>query len=215
MCRTHIGTLDPATQAYKLHKPQISLLIDSDSQFSHLDPEKWLTCTLLTASESQGVRRLLVYSSANADPAVLHIWLFAPDLVISSSAAPSPEPLRVAKIMYRDGTAEELEAVGKLGGSEGELELSTDDWKDLRTKLDDSASLLPESAKMMGEWRVGLLKRFTAGDLVVQKWELDGDEVDEWQESGATARFERRDEPMKGITVYERDDQEWQDTDYT
>ncbi|KAK5738342.1 hypothetical protein LTR17_006061 [Elasticomyces elasticus] len=167
-CKTCIGVFDSSTQGNKLRKSALSLSTSSSLQIMRLPLEKWLSSALLTAAESQGVRRLVVYAaSAESGPAqhVMRLWIFAADLTVSSSAADSPEATRVVKVLHRDGASADVAKSGSMGSSEGELELSQAEWHELRGLLDKSAGLLPEKARSFQQWSVALLKRFVQEDI--------------------------------------------------
>ncbi|TKA71632.1 hypothetical protein B0A55_07567 [Friedmanniomyces simplex] len=167
-CHTCIGVLDPGTEGYKLRKPNLSVSVGPSSLSLDYSHEKWLSSALLTAAESQGVRRLAVYASddgAGNAVSITHVWLFAPDLRIASSAAETPEAMRVLKVLYRDDVATDYENLGKMSGVEGELEVSKEEWREMRSLLDQSVKLLPEKARRFQQWNVGLLKRFTGDDV--------------------------------------------------
>ena len=97
----------------------------------------------------------------------MQLWLFATDLTVSSSTSDKLEPLHVVKMMYRDA-AEDSDVSGRLNAvalSEGEVELPRDELRELKDKLEKSAALLPQKARVFQDWRVGLLRRFTESDV--------------------------------------------------
>ena len=113
--------------------------------------------------ENQGVRKLTVHDTATS----LKLWIFTPDLTVSTSARASVEPIRVAKILWKD-CVESADIDDRLNGttlSEGELMLWQDDLVLLREKLKQGGDLLPEGARRFQDWNVGLLERFTREDL--------------------------------------------------
>ncbi|KAK3116725.1 hypothetical protein LTR53_002634 [Teratosphaeriaceae sp. CCFEE 6253] len=171
-CQTLVGILDPSAEGYKLRKTKLSISITQCLPAVCYPYEKWLSSILLTAAESQGVRRLVVFSAAggvgkNEVEQVMHVWLFAPDLAVSSSAAESAQPMRVVKVLYHSGVPAEVEKPGGFGDVEDELELSSTEWTELESLLGKSAKLLPEAARRFQHWDVGLLMRFTRHDLNV------------------------------------------------
>ncbi|KAK5712477.1 hypothetical protein LTR15_012057 [Elasticomyces elasticus] len=167
-CKTCIGVFDSSTQGNKLRKSALIISTSSSSHTLRLPLEKWLSSALLTAAESQGVRWLVVYAAiAESEPAqhVMRLWVFAPDLTVSSSAADSPEGTRVVKVLYRNGVPGDVARSESMGGSEGELELSQAEWHELRSLLERSAGLLPEKARAFQQWSVALLRRFVHEDI--------------------------------------------------
>ncbi|TKA36593.1 hypothetical protein B0A54_11836 [Friedmanniomyces endolithicus] len=167
-CHTAIGVLDPSTEGFKLRKPCLSIAVSQKTSSRGYSHEKWLSSALLTAAESQGVMRLALHASdwSSGHPiSMMHTWLFAPDLVISSSAADTKAAIRVVKVLYREGVSADIETLGKMGSAEGELEFSKEEWCEMRSLLDRSAELLPGKARRFQQWNVGLLRRFVEDDV--------------------------------------------------
>ncbi|KAK0256388.1 hypothetical protein LTR91_020430 [Friedmanniomyces endolithicus] len=163
-----IGVLDPSTEGFKLRKPCLSIAVSQKTSSRGYSHEKWLSSALLTAAESQGVMRLALHASdwSSGHPiSMMHTWLFAPDLVISSSAADTKAAIRVVKVLYREGVSADIETLGKMGSAEGELEFSKEEWCEMRSLLDRSAELLPGKARRFQQWNVGLLRRFVEDDV--------------------------------------------------
>jgi hypothetical protein len=135
--------------------------------------EKWLTAHVLSNVEAQGIRKFIVSStdntaSAPAEPqSALNIWVFAPDLTISSSALGNGKPTRVAKIMWKDCEAQPSapEKLNTHNLFEGDIQLPLDEVQQLRSLLEASSSLLPASTRKFQAWTIGLLRRFTQAEL--------------------------------------------------
>lgn len=122
---------------------------------------------LLNATESQGVRKFVAHEPDLSSDESMKLWVFSPDLSISSSVKSSTEYTKVAKVLWQhcSSPADEPE---KLNGSvltEGELKLTRGELDLLRTRLQQSSDILPENARTFQEWHVGLLERFTLGDM--------------------------------------------------
>ncbi|KAK1075853.1 hypothetical protein LTR12_001384 [Friedmanniomyces endolithicus] len=167
-CHKAIGGLDHSTEGFKLRKPCLSVARSDKSRPRGYSHEKWLSSALLTAAESQGAMRLALHASdgSSSDPIyIMHTWLFAPDLMTTSSAADTTEPIRVVKVLYREGVPADIETLDKMGSAEGELEVSEEEWCEMRSLLDRSAELLPEKARRFRQWNVGLLRRFVEDDV--------------------------------------------------
>ncbi|KAI7345813.1 hypothetical protein KC354_g14529 [Hortaea werneckii] len=187
-CTTNLGNVDTNTQAHRLGKPSLSISdTPASAPISHAK-ELWLSCHLLTSADAQGVRKFKVYrhtataaaaSSSSEEEeeeeekeekeaqcpslTALQIWLFATDLMISSSASQTPEPLPVLKIFYKQINVPAEESTGRLDAqalSEGELELPRHEWELLNDLLERSAGLLPARARGFQDWKVGVLRRF-------------------------------------------------------
>jgi hypothetical protein len=162
-CDAILGTLDVATSSYKLFKLALSTSSNNDHRQS-FDTSKWLSCHLLTSMDNQGLRKFVVTSDQASNPPLL-VWLFTPDLNIASSATPQDTPLRVTKILWMLAPVQPQDArLDKQSMSEGEIEMPQFEFDALKRSLEQSAVLLPESARRFQEWNVALLERFTASN---------------------------------------------------
>jgi len=171
-CHSPLGNLDPSTEGYRLRKLSLALSPTKTLPIESFTPEKWLTCQILSATETQGVRTFLVHSPNpsrhSASIPALKIWLFSPDLCVSSSASSRVEFVRMAKILWRDEDAEprDVEMLSGSAAAEGEIRLDGGELEVLRDCLEQSGGLVPEEGRTFMEcWRVGLLERFTVEDL--------------------------------------------------
>jgi len=96
--------MEDSTGGFRLRKLNLSVHPKIEEPPTSYDKQKWLVCLLLCAMDTKGVRKF----SVRHHDKTIKLWLFTPDLTISSSASKSPEPVRVAKILWRDvSTAEE------------------------------------------------------------------------------------------------------------
>jgi hypothetical protein len=162
-CDATLGTLDAATSSYKLFKLALSLSSTSN-HIQSFNTAKWLSCHLLTSMDNQGLRKFVVSSNSASQPPLL-IWLFTPDLNIASSAASHDTPLRVTKILWKPASAQRQDTrLDKQSMSEGEIEMQDFEFEALKRSLEQSAGLLPESARRFQDWDVALLERFAVGD---------------------------------------------------
>lgn len=173
-CKARLGNLDTNTGAYRLRKPRLAVSASPAVPAKSFGKEQWLACHLLTAAESQSVRKLQVYchpvSDAESHRRTMQVWLFATDLVASSSVTETLEPLHVVKIMHKE-PCKPMEITPKLNAmtlSEGDLELPEEDFDVLFASLVESIKLLPPKAKKFQDWNVGLLRRFTDADFARQ-----------------------------------------------
>ncbi|WPH00110.1 Hypothetical protein R9X50_00293300 [Acrodontium crateriforme] len=162
-CHTCIGFIDPTAEGYRLRKPHLALSFDPCGALSSFVLEKWLACRLLNSLESQGVRKLSIRSQKEQENLKgLKIWIFAPKLKVSSSAAETLEPVAVAKIMWKEEDV--LTKPEKLNAqtlAEGDVEVSSQELRELRECLTKSALLLPVDGRTFQEWQVGVLQTFT------------------------------------------------------
>lgn len=166
-CEATIGILDVATSSYKLSKLALSLSSNND-RGQTFRVTKWLSCHLLNSMDNQGLRKFVVMPIPALQPALL-IWLFAPDLNIASSAAAHDEPLRVTKILWKSAPAQRQDTLlDKQSMTEGEIEIPDFEFEALKSSLEQSAILLPESAQRFQEWNVALLERFVASDRILR-----------------------------------------------
>lgn len=164
-CHSNIGTVHYTDEAYKLRKSQLALSPDADSAYVSFESAKWLACHLLSSMETQGVRKFRIQCGQHM--AGLKVWIFTPDITISSSAADVSDPIRAVKILWTDSqeTMKESGALTRQALSEGEMELASDEFEDLRQALVKSAYILPENARKFQAWHVAMLPRFTASDV--------------------------------------------------
>jgi len=163
-CHTPVGFHGPATEnSYRIRKSQLSISQSSDTPSISFPLEQWLAGYILQAAEFEGVQRFTV-SGLATPPRSLKLWVFNPDITISSSEVRDGEPRRVLKLLWQDckfdlSTTSEL---SRAGLSESEVELP--EFNQLHALLRSSATLLPGPARKFGDWNVALLKRFSRGD---------------------------------------------------
>ncbi|CAK4028225.1 Hypothetical predicted protein [Lecanosticta acicola] len=164
-CSTPIGRIHSSSEGYKIRKLHLSVSTARDCAMASFDIQRWLACHLLSSMESQGVRKFTI-QKINGGELVLKLWIFTPDISISSSAAKDAEPIRCTKILWKDDIAAPSEsgALNRQALAEGELELPSDEMQLLRELLAQSAALLPQSAKTFQSWNVALLQRFTRAE---------------------------------------------------
>lgn len=163
-CYSVVGHMDWTNQGFRLHKPSLSLSISLASPLHAYSAGKWLTCQLMHAVGSQGARKFSLWSRTSAH--ALDIWLFSPSITVSSSAAISPGPSRVAKILWKEGELPtNLARLDAKRLTEGEIELREMDLGEVRRCLVSSAALLPETAREFQDWHVALLERFEQEDV--------------------------------------------------
>ena len=134
-------------------------------------PELFITAQLQTLIESQGVKKFLVYPdtpSSSSTPAELLLWVFNPSLLISSSSQTllPTKPKRVMKIFYQRPVPV-LSRSGADDLSTDELFLPPHILAILLVRLDKSQEMLPESARKLGAWQVGVLERWSPHYLEV------------------------------------------------
>ena len=163
-CGVSIGAVDPSTQGYSLRKLHLQLSTGPNDSPKLAKQGQWLACLLLCAMETQGVRKFVV---SRPDGKTLKLWVFTPDLIVSSSAMERKGPARYMKVLWQEsdvvvGNSERLNAAAL---AEGELKLQDDEPAMLEESLKLGSLLLPESARRFQDWNVGLLERFRIEDV--------------------------------------------------
>ena len=127
---------------------------------------KWLACQILAGVESQGVRKFTIQTPAPHAVENFKIWALTPDLTVSSSAAPSSDPIRTMKVLWHTSDVD--------GGNEGEmrtflteseLKLRESEAEQLMLALQTNSRWIPEGARELQGWNVGLLERFNCEDF--------------------------------------------------
>jgi ubiquitin-protein ligase E3 D len=163
-CERTLGIVESTTGGYKLRKSNLSVSPDHEKCALSFEKEHWLACLLLCAMDNKGVRKFNV--SSGDERTALKLWIFTPDLTVSSSVKESMEPVRVIKIMWKEIESDnehDPERLTTAALAEDELHLFDEEVDTLRAILDNSAELLPHGARtFQDEWKVGLLERFTS-----------------------------------------------------
>jgi hypothetical protein len=162
-CNTTVGILDNTTRSYKIAKMALAVSSKTGSQQS-FDIVKWLSCHLLSSMDNEGLRKFVLSSASKLqDP--ISIWIFAPDLIISSSASRQDTPCRVVKIMWKPAPVQPQNSMlDTQSMTEGEIEVPAFEFAALKRSLEDSAILLPEGSRHFLGWNVALLERFSDED---------------------------------------------------
>lgn len=162
-CNTTVGVLDNTTQSYKMAKLALAVTSNTGNQQS-FDSTKWLSCHLLSSMDNEGLRKFIVSSTSKLQDTI-SIWVFAPDLIISSSASQQDAPCRVVKIMWKPAPAQpQSSRLDTQSMTEGEIEMPSFEFDALKRSLEDSATLLPEGSRQFLGWNVALLERFSDED---------------------------------------------------
>ncbi|RAH54200.1 hypothetical protein BO85DRAFT_379789 [Aspergillus piperis CBS 112811] len=172
-CTTQLGLPDPIANGYRLFKTSLSANTPSTSSSQHNHPEEsWeshppetiLTAQLLELIERESYRRFVIHCGAKEG---LLIWPFNPSLRYSTTSASHSTAAQLAmKVFYQhiDNVEEVLHPeVGK--GSQSlaieEVRLPGEEaYRELVGVLEERNGMLPASARVFREWRVGLLWRF-------------------------------------------------------
>lgn len=144
----------------------LTLSATSDGEFIAYSADKWWACLLLSSTESQGVRKFTAQGTLPGDQG-LKLWIFTPDVNVSTSAADTEGPMRAIKVFWRDcdPSDQHFGVLNRQVLAEGELELPSDEMSSLRRSLADSAILLPNMSQRFQDWHVAVLPRFTSADV--------------------------------------------------
>jgi hypothetical protein len=127
---------------------------------------KWLACQILAGVESQGVRKFTIQTPGLQTANDFKIWVLTPDLTVSSSAAPSSEPVRTMKVLWHASDADAgNESEMRTFLTESELKLGKDEAETLMGSLQQNSRWIPEGARELQGWNVGLLERFNHDDF--------------------------------------------------
>ncbi|RDH27766.1 ubiquitin-conjugating enzyme E2-binding protein [Aspergillus welwitschiae] len=171
-CTTQLGLPDPIANGYRLFKTSLSANTTSSSEDNDPPEETWeshppetiLTAQLLELIERESYRRFVIHCGAKAG---LLIWPFNPSLRYSTTSASHSTAAQLAmKVFYQhvDNVEEILHPeVGKGNQSLAieEVRLPGEQaYRELVEVLEARNAMLPASARVFREWRVGLLWRF-------------------------------------------------------
>ncbi|RAK91884.1 hypothetical protein BO79DRAFT_189703 [Aspergillus costaricaensis CBS 115574] len=175
-CTTQLGLPDPIANGYRLFKTSLSAnhSPNPSSSSSQLNPpeESWeshppetiLTAQLLELIERESYRRFVIHCGAKDG---LLIWPFNPSLRYSTTSASHSTAAQLAmKVFYQhiDNVEEVLHPEAGKGNQSlaiEEVRLPGEDaYRELVEVLEERNRMLPASARVFREWRVGLLWRF-------------------------------------------------------
>ncbi|KAI2815765.1 hypothetical protein CBS115989_7434 [Aspergillus niger] len=171
-CTTQLGLPDPIANGYRLFKTSLSANTTSSSEDNNPPEETWeshppetiLTAQLLELIERESYRRFVIHCGAKDG---LLIWPFNPSLRYSTTSASHSTAAQLAmKVFYQhvDNVEEILHPeVGKGNQSLAieEVRLPGEQaYRELVGVLEERNAMLPASARVFREWRVGLLWRF-------------------------------------------------------
>ncbi|OJZ86858.1 hypothetical protein ASPFODRAFT_134887 [Aspergillus luchuensis CBS 106.47] len=172
-CTTQLGLPDPIANGYRLFKTSLSANTPSSSSSQHNPPEEsWeshppetiLTAQLLELIERESYRRFVIHCGAKEG---LLIWPFNPSLRYSTTSASHSTAAQLAmKVFYQH--IDDVEEVLHPEAGKGSQSLAIEEvrlpgeeaYRELVGVLEERNGMLPASARVFREWRVGLLWRF-------------------------------------------------------
>jgi hypothetical protein len=181
-CNAVIGKLDPFANGFHIYKWALSITNRcTPSQPSTFPLSNFITAHLLSHVSAQAVHKFVLYAPPttsgpeykNTTPSspIIHIWVFAPYLITSSSTSFSPanssssppKPQPVSKIFYRTITPSILDKLlenTSIITAIEEIILPSSVMFGLERVLRESTVNLPPSAQRFQDWSVGLLGRY-------------------------------------------------------
>ncbi|KKK12131.1 hypothetical protein AOCH_000700 [Aspergillus ochraceoroseus] len=167
-CNASVAVEDPVAKGRRLFKTSLSAGFPSTE--SNPEVISWeshpveliVAAQLLELIERESARRFVIHSGRGDG---ILIWVFNPDMRYSNSCSDhSITSQRAMKVFFQSiSNAEEVlhPEPGKASSlSLEELRLPLSDFTSLSDTLEASNAMLPLSARLFQEWRVGILHRF-------------------------------------------------------
>ncbi len=154
-CNTLLGSVNEHEVGYRIWKSRVTLLQDPDALTESHDSAIFIAAQLLHLIESSIARKVMVHGNANGG---LLCWIFNPDIYYSSSKR-GPTVHRAMKVFYKE-VQDPLLMLDKHNSTFEELVLPMPELAELKTTLQSSAQVLPQSARTFQDWQVGLLDRY-------------------------------------------------------
>jgi hypothetical protein len=176
---------DHAGNGWRLYKANLSAerrIPEAKYVLETQPTETIVSAQLLELVNREGVRRFVIHAGqtsgilvrvpfrnnsceTNSDFPLSKLWTFNPDIRYSSSSVDhSVIAKRAMKVFYQDvadvETLLEPEKGTPLPISLEELFLPVSIWNELISSLHDSNKMLPMSARVFREWKIGFLCRF-------------------------------------------------------
>jgi ubiquitin-protein ligase E3 D len=128
---------------------------DLESEAEKHDSALFITAQLLHLIESNIGRKVVIHCNK---PDGLLCWIFNPDIYYTSSKR-GPTVHRAIKAFYKK-IDEPLKLLDDHQSTLEELALPEQEYKQLAEALQESAQILPLSARTFQDWQVGLLDRY-------------------------------------------------------
>jgi len=177
-CGLVVGAPEDSAEGWRIWKWCI------DIQHTSYSIQKWISARLLFLIENQGVRKFHIHPptppSSTSPISSLLIWVFTPDLFVSSST-PSESglqvPTRSMKLFYKHESWAPPQPGEVEKADVEEVVFPRSLFEELRRVLGVSQAILPFGARKFQGWEVGLLERFDVGDVKV-KGVVGGDLVE-------------------------------------
>ncbi|RAH83660.1 hypothetical protein BO86DRAFT_308210 [Aspergillus japonicus CBS 114.51] len=164
-CNTLLGQVDPVAKGWRLFKTALSATTNTGTEQSEWEThpiEVIIAAQLLELVERESARRFVVHWGHSSG---LLIWVFNPDMRYSNSSAHhSIAAQRAMKVFFqRLHNVEQMlhPEVGKPSSTLAleEVQLPEETYRAFEEVLDARNAMLPVSARVFREWRVGILHR--------------------------------------------------------
>ncbi|PYI29692.1 hypothetical protein BP00DRAFT_400136 [Aspergillus indologenus CBS 114.80] len=164
-CNTLLGHVDPTAQGWRLFKTALSATTNTGTEQSEWEThpiEVIIAAQLLELVERESARRFVVHCGHSSGSL---IWVFNPDMRYSNSSAHhSIAAQRAMKVFFQrlPNVEQTLHPeVGKPSSTLAleEVQLPEETYRAFEEVLHARNAMLPVSARVFREWRVGILHR--------------------------------------------------------
>ncbi|KAE8351330.1 ubiquitin-conjugating enzyme E2-binding protein [Aspergillus coremiiformis] len=173
-CDALIGVEDPVAKGWRLFKTGLSVSRQSaegeneDPSWESHPMETVVAAQLLELIERENIRRFVLHCGEGNG---LFIWVFNPDMRYSNSCSDhSITAQRAMKILFQDVTdVDEMLHPGRGKASSlslEELQLPPGVLSAVSETLKRRNEMLPQSARVFREWKVGIMHRFDRSENV-------------------------------------------------
>ncbi|EXJ88670.1 hypothetical protein A1O1_05601 [Capronia coronata CBS 617.96] len=161
-CGTTLGSRQESETSYRLFKSRLQVVSGSNQSPEEYPAATFVCAQLLSLIESSVTRRVVVHADNHTDPdretEGLMIWIFNPDIYYSSSRR-GPTAHRAMKVFYKT-LSDPLKFLDANSNTYEELVVTEEDLADFRKSLQESTTILPQSARKFQDWDVGLIDRW-------------------------------------------------------
>lgn len=155
-CNYFLGSQSESQEGNRLWKSRLKITTPSTSKPTSFDSSIFIAAQLLQLVESSISRRVIVHAD-DSSPGLL-TWIFNPDIYYSSSKR-GPTVHRAMKIFYQT-IPDPISLLETVLNTHEELVLPAPELDELKSTLEASTNILPQSAQTFQDWRVGLLDRY-------------------------------------------------------
>lgn len=161
-CGSTIGARQEGETSCRLFKSRLQVTRALDRDPEEHPAATFLCAQLLSLIESSVTRRVVVYaqnrSNSDSEREGLMLWIFNPDIYYSSSKR-GPTAHRAIKVFYKT-LSDPVKFLDANSNTYEELLVTGEDFADFKQSLQESTSILPQSARRFQDWDVGLVDRW-------------------------------------------------------